>query len=369
MAENPKYIEWRGRFKGHSGLAIEARSFVQCLQHHGFQVREITVPDEGAEPGPEAGRQRPDGPVPAADLSIVHLPWHDRGWENLSGTVVWRAMFETDSVPAAWLDRTAAVDEVWVPSQFNARTFTAAGVPPEKLHVVPEAVEPAWLDTHARPYRGDGPFKFLSVFRWQYRKGWDVLLQAYLAEFSGNDDVELAIRADPFGERMGYDIAGSIESMVKAVRPRNPPRIRLLSRPLPAAELRRLYAGSHAFVLPTRGEAWGRPFMEAMACGLVTIGTGWGGQLDFMDASNSLLVDYELVDVPEEAAAEWPNFQGQRWAEPSAASLRQCLRRAAENGPDLDVLRNKAAATIRQRYSQDKVNGIFLQEVRRILAR
>ena len=34
---------------------------------------------------------------------------------------------------------------------------------------------------------------FLSIFKWETRKGWDVLLDAYLSEFTGNDPVELHI--------------------------------------------------------------------------------------------------------------------------------------------------------------------------------
>jgi hypothetical protein len=32
---------------------------------------------------------------------------------------------------------------------------------------------------------------FFSVFKWEQRKGWDVLLKAFLQEFSGADDVVL----------------------------------------------------------------------------------------------------------------------------------------------------------------------------------
>ena len=36
--------------------------------------------------------------------------------------------------------------------------------------------------------------------RRQPRKGWDVLLEAYLAEFSNDDDVEMYILTKPFGD-------------------------------------------------------------------------------------------------------------------------------------------------------------------------
>lgn len=54
---------------------------------------------------------------------------------------VGRSMFETDGLPAHLAAHCAAMDEVWVPSEFNARTFAAAGVDPRKIRVVEEAVD------------------------------------------------------------------------------------------------------------------------------------------------------------------------------------------------------------------------------------
>lgn len=34
------------------------------------------------------------------------------------------------------------------------------------------------------------PFRFISTFKWEQRKGWDILLEAYLTAFSAHDDVE-----------------------------------------------------------------------------------------------------------------------------------------------------------------------------------
>ena len=34
------------------------------------------------------------------------------------------------------------------------------------------------------------PFRFISTFKWEARKGWDILLEAYLTAFTADDDVE-----------------------------------------------------------------------------------------------------------------------------------------------------------------------------------
>ena len=42
----------------------------------------------------------------------------------------------------------------------------------------------------------------------------------------------------------------------------------VVTRHLSQAELRGLYAAADAFVLPSRGEGWGRPHVEAMSMAL-----------------------------------------------------------------------------------------------------
>ena len=88
------------------------------------------------------------------------------------------------------------------------------------------------------------------------------------------------------------EIRGRIDAYL-AGRPTAP--ILLDTRFLPTADMPRLYAGADAFVLASRGEGWGRPWMEAMAMGLPTIGSRWSGTTMFMDDANSWLVDGEVV--------------------------------------------------------------------------
>lgn len=47
------------------------------------------------------------------------------------------------------------------------------------------------------------------------------------------------------------------------------------------AEIRDLYSNADCFVLPTRGEGFGLPILEAMATGLPVITTDFGGAWDF----------------------------------------------------------------------------------------
>ncbi|MFD6265623.1 glycosyltransferase, partial [Micromonospora chalcea] len=131
---------------------------------------------------------------------------------------------------------------------------------------------------------------------------------------------------------------------------------------LSATELDGLYDMADAFVLPSRGEGWGRPYTEAMARGVLTIGTNWGGQLDYMDSSNSLLIDATVVPVSTAAAKEWPNFGGHQWAEPSVDHLRALMRRAYSGEIDRASLAANAQRSV-ARYRIDAVGNAVRRAV------
>ena len=49
--------------------------------------------------------------------------------------VIGRYMYETDSLPRAWVANSNILDEVWVPSTWQKETFVSAGVKAENTHV------------------------------------------------------------------------------------------------------------------------------------------------------------------------------------------------------------------------------------------
>jgi len=217
-------------------------------------------------------------------------------------------MFETDRIPDEWLPACHLMDEIWVPSAFNVWSFARAGVPRAKLVRIPEAIDVEQFRTPVRPLTipGRRGFNFLSVFAWHLRKGWDVLLRAFLEEFGPDEDVALILKVWPFLDGPIERIRQEARFLVRryGLGQEVPPRIVFYHADLPAEQLPRLYKAADAFVLPTRGEGWGRPLMEAMLMERPVIATRWGGQLEFLNDENAYLVDYRLVDVPERAYVE-----------------------------------------------------------------
>jgi hypothetical protein len=134
-----------------------------------------------------------------------------------------------------------------------------------------------------------------------------------------------------------FEIRGRIDAYLAG---RSTAPILLDTRFLPTADMPRLYAGADAFVLASRGEGWGRPWMEAMAMGLPTIGSRWSGTTMFMDDANSWLVDGEVVDVAERAEPH-PVLPRPPLVSPRPGGAR---RRAGRGSPGRGRGRGEAAA-------------------------
>ena len=240
---------------------------------------------------------------------------------------VGRTMFETDRIPDGWAERCNAMDEVWVPTEFNRATFAESGVEIGKLRVVGAGVDTGLFCPDAQPLNIAHlrSFNFLSVFDVQPRKGSDLLLKAFLSEFKKDDDVALILKlsqhSDPSIDpkaQLSYFIEREV-----GLKLEDCPPIIVLNGFLTQDDMASLYARVDAFVLPTHGEGYGRPLMEALSSELPVIATNWSGQLSFLRDENSFLVDIEGL-VP--ASVEEEIFAGHLWAQPSVEHLRKLMR-------------------------------------------
>ncbi|MFS0559080.1 glycosyltransferase, partial [Brevibacillus sp. 179-C9.3 HS] len=264
---------------------------------------------------------------------------------------VGRTMFETDRLPSEWVVRLNEMTEIWVPSRFNQETFIRSGVNEKKIRIVPGTLdESVYSRDRVNPYPLDVArrFRFLSIFDWSIRKGWDVLLRAYMETFNSLDDVSLILKISRINEPHA-NVHDEIHRMKSKLGFSSFPHIIVLDSRMTEEEMIRLYAACDAFVLPTRGEGWGRPFMEAMAMQMPVIGTNWSGQLEFMHSENSYLIDVErLSPVPDTMP---PHFHGHLWAEPSTEHLKQLMQYVVQHPEEARAKGRLARESLFPKYS------------------
>lgn len=352
-------LVWTGSLFDPFGYADEARAYLIALDRAGHPAgaRDIRFTNDRVRL-PSAHQQaveRALARTPEGEFVLVHHRIPGPGQPlHAEGPDVARTMFETDSVPRAWLPRLLEVDEVWVPCEFNLETFQRGGMPADRLHVLPETIDFDLFDreqTEPLAVQGTRGFTFLTNFDFTDRKGWDVLLDAWCDAFSPDDDVCLVLKC--LGLHVPEsEIRGRIDAYLAG---RSTAPILLDTRFLPTADMPRLYAGADAFVLASRGEGWGRPWMEAMAMGLPTIGSRWSGTTMFMDDANSWLVDGEVVDVAESAQSHTPFYRGHRWFHPDREALAAALVEVRRGGAEVEARAAAGRTGLVERFGPEPV--------------
>lgn len=333
-------IRWISSIFGVSDYTDEARNILLQLDEEKFDCKVIPVGDcqDTLRILNDADRNKLSRLALRGELpNPVNITWLSANFfvrKQDAKAYIGRTMFETDRIPPDWVSACNQMDEIWVPSQFNVETFAGTGVDRDKLFVIPGGIDPDIYSSNITPmwWPEKKGFNFLSVFIWVDRKGWDVLLKAYFLEFNKKEDVSLILKINVPGTTTIEKIQRQMQDCICSLglNPENVPAVFLINKFHSSKEMAALYAACDAFVLPSRGEGWGRPYMEAMAAGLPVIGTRWSGQLEFMNDENSYLINVDgLEDVPH--TVDMPIYQGHRWARPSLEHTMALMRYVYEN--------------------------------------
>ena len=202
--------------------------------------------------------------------------------------------WEFGSLPKAWIQPLQhEVDEVWVPTNWVRSCFIQSGVPADRVHVVPNGVDVDLLQRKQSPFRC-APRSVSSSCSSAAQSIARVPISccAYTETFTAVDDVCLVIK-DVGGA--SYYQGQTAEKQIAALQTGSAPEIEYLTDDLSAEEMAGLYQACQCLVHPYRGEGFGLPIAEAMACGLAVIVTGYGAALDFCDDTRAFLVPARLA--------------------------------------------------------------------------
>jgi glycosyltransferase involved in cell wall biosynthesis len=271
-------------------------------------------------------------------------------------------IFETDRIPDKWVRYCNQMDKVWVPSKFNFETFSRAGVKPSNLRVIPYGIDTSIF----KPRNSSGmqserrPFCFLYVSNFSWRKGFDLLVEAYFKEFTEKDDVSLILKTDGTKEM----VFSSIAERVGLTRD-NLPHITFINKPLTQNELIDLYAKCDLYISTDRANGWGMPCMEAMAMGKPAATINWSGSTEFMNKKNSLLIQPtgKLVPVDERLSSIYHTLRGHQWAEVHVEEVQRVLRFAYENPEVLREIGQHGLKDVHENFSVEKIAGRIIKEL------
>jgi glycosyltransferase involved in cell wall biosynthesis len=252
--------------------------------------------------------------------------------------------WETNSIPRRWQRAFRLVDEIWVYSRFMAENI--GSVAPVPVVVLPPPVEAP--NDGVERLRLDVPEGFLFLFVFDYlstvqRKNPVGLIEAFKRAFPQAGGPQLLIKTinaplRPLAE----------EEVLWAAHGRGD--IHVLDRSLTSEELTGLMAACDCYVSLHRAEGFGLTMAEAMAMGKPVIATAYSGNVDFMNAENSYLLDYTMGRVGAECEIYPPDGE---WADPSIEHASQLMKRVYAEPAEAKAKGERARADVSRLLSPE----------------
>lgn len=268
-------------------------------------------------------------------------------------------MWELERFPDAWLPAFDEVDEVWCPSRFVAQAVAARTRKP--VCVVPLAVEPPASPTAVAGARArfgipEDRLAFLAGFdldSYVARKNPAAALRAFQAAFP--DRGASRASSQPVLVLKCHGRIGRGGAFAELLREAvGDDRVVIVDRVLTPEEVTALQSCCDAFVSLHRSEGFGLWLAECMALGKPVVATGYSGNADFMDRTNSIPIGYKLAPV---GPGEYPHGEDQRWAEPNRDEAVEALRALAGSSTLRTRLGTAARTSIAETLSYRRVGS------------
>ncbi len=263
-------------------------------------------------------------------------------------------VYEFTSLPQSWVENiNSFLDMVFVPSLFVYETFVSSGVKKEKIKILRYGFNPRYYYPQSAVKKD--AFSFLCVGSPQKREGIDLLLSAFKDAFESNSNTELIIKLSYFDTRPKMFEIRDFKGILEDYKRQLGGRLSIIDRPLSEKEMGDLYRSCSAYVSFTKAEAFGLPFIEALACGKPCIAANYSGQKDFLNRENSYFVSHRLE------AAKNEEYESSNVRQFSARVLEdsaiRALREAASSG---ESLKKGCFAEGPSYYHWDKIAGEFI---------
>ncbi len=254
-------------------------------------------------------------------------------------------MCESPALPAVYEEKFKLADAVFAPSRFCGDAFEPilAGKP---MRISPLGFDSNQFTRQEKSWQPGEQFVWLWLGAPNARKGWDLILESWVALFSEIPWMQLFMKTS------------SYKGDGKVVRKGN---ITLDSRSYREESLVNLYNIADGFILPTQGEGWGLSILEALGTGLPVITTRWGGQLDFLiegEIEYASFLEHEIVTVQDR---DGDKFDG---AKSNPISIGTQMSSVMENYEKHVEIAKLGSNRVRRDFSWEKVSKDLLENIK-----
>lgn len=225
-------------------------------------------------------------------------------------------IFELDTLTEFERHNLNSLDLLFVCTEWAAKVCRDNNIK-TKIEVIPLGVDSNVF--RPLPKKSKSKTIFLSIGKWEKRKGHDVLHKIFTSAFTEKDNVELWL--------LPTNLFNSPEENKFWEFWYSHPKIKILPRQNSQESLNYVINQADFLISPSRAEGWNLPLLEGMACGVPAITTNYSGHTEFCSDKNSLLVDINELEDAEDG--KWFKKGGMvnqgKWAKIGESEVEQFI--------------------------------------------
>ena len=214
-----------------------------------------------------------------------------RGDKNRFG--IWN--YETTVLPKGFAKYYNCVDKVLPSSNFSKKIFTDNGMPEDKQVMIPHGIHLERFQNLGKyPLKTKKKYKILcNIAQPHLRKNIPGLFKAWGKAFTNKDDVCLVLKISKKGPNPMYDVP--FDQLYTDFRKthKNFAEIEVIDTFI--TDIETLYNAVDVVITMAHTECFWMPGLEAFAANKVVVAPRYGGQLDYMNDNNSILIDGKII--------------------------------------------------------------------------
>ncbi len=296
------------------------------------------------------------------DMQLSYTAMHNWGAFLSHGLknrfAIWN--YDGTHIPKGWAKYYKNCDLVLPSSKFSYNTFVRAGVPQDRLITIPHGVSNEFLEDSESvyPVSTDRKYKFfVNIAQAHTRKNISGLLEAWCKAFSNKDDVVLIAKVSTKKPKSPFEVSWYEKLMEAKKKYKNHAPIMVVNDFI--ENISDLYRACDIGLSLSHVECFNLPALEMMALGKITIASNYGGNVDFMNSENSLLVNGKVVRAPMNYQYWEPSVYGEMF-QPDVNHAVEQMRLAVSKYDELLEKFNPGLKTIKETYTwENTVNQIL----------
>ena len=263
-------------------------------------------------------------------------------------------------LPAGFAKNYKYCDYLISPSTFGKKVFMDSNIPEDIIKVIPHGIdEELYLNNSKIQLPTNKKYKILvNLAQNHLRKNIPGMLEAYGRAFTNKDDVCLLIKGKDKPQKYPFDV--SLNECLDNFKKNYPnhAEIKLINNFI--VDMSELYRSVDCVYTLANAEGFYFPGLEGLAAGKMSIAPNWGGQIDFLNESNSLLVSGKEVRANPKSMY-WQQKNNAVWFEPSVEDAAEKLRYSYNNYESLNKKVESQRVELIKEYSWDNVASNFIK--------